>query len=370
MSSTGILRLRLGHKQKLIDPKIFITRIHSATKEYNPNVNTGTGNEFNYQENNLTFEFSSTSYRKEDLVKYSYRISNENDSGVWSVASNKHEVALSSLAPGHYLFSVKAESVDELWSNIPAQYQFIITPPFWKTAWFQALAILAFLGLGYAFVRFRLNQLAKMFNIRAKISRDLHDEIGSTLSGVNLYSEWAKSQLHENKIDSASVSLEKMIETSGEMLRKMNDIVWAINPQYDTFEQLYLRLKAFAALNAAPKGIELNFEIDDALQHQKTDLSLRENIYFICREAIHNSIKYSGAKNLCLKLEQTRRWIIINIWDDGTGFDLKNVSATKNYQAGNGLGNMQTREREMKAKLNIESGKGSGTAIRLEVPFT
>jgi signal transduction histidine kinase len=172
-------------------------------------------------------------------------------------------------------------------------------------------------------------------------------------------SEIAKKQLESSSDLEVKSSLDKISLNSEETLGKMSDIVWAINPQNDTYEKMIERLKNFARNTAIPLGIRLNFDVEKNLSLLNLDMKRRNNIYMICKEAINNAIRYSGCQNLNFLVKTHDRQMKIAIADDGHGFD-----AQKIYN-GNGLKNMCDRAKEIKIDLKIHSEKGEGTTVIL-----
>jgi len=199
--------------------------------------------------------------------------------------------------------------------------------------------------------------------IRLKISRDLHDEVGSTLSGIGLLSEVAMQQLNNNKTAEAKNSIYKININSDEMLEKMSDIVWAINPGNDSFEKMINRLKTYARNTTDTLGIQLHFKPGNDLERYKLDMQTKSNVYLICKEAINNAVKYSGCHNLSFVLQHEDHRLNIGVIDDGKGFD-----TLKDFD-GNGLKNMMSRAREIKADLSLESERDRGTSVNLLLKF-
>ena len=210
------------------------------------------------------------------------------------------------------------------------------------------------------FNRYRINQKNNRQKELIRISSDLHDEIGSTLSSISMYSSYAEQQLAENKTSEAQNILDEISTSSHEMIEDMNDIIWTINPRNDNFETIVDRLKNFASLITQSKCTQLHFHSDESLNNINLPTSLRKNIYLIIKEAMNNSIKYSACKNLYIKLERDKKLLITEIKDDGNGFD-----TNKNF-TGNGLKNMRSRASQIKTAFIIESSPGEGTTIRLE----
>ncbi|MES2653491.1 MAG: 7TM diverse intracellular signaling domain-containing protein [Bacteroidota bacterium] len=199
----------------------------------------------------------------------------------------------------------------------------------------------------------------KLSNIRHKISRDLHDELGATLSGIAMFSYVTKIQLQNKELAAVNYSLDIMKENASEMVAKLNDIVWAVNPVQDNLYALLERLKEFALQLTSVKEIKLDFSFPDSVALLKLPMEYRRNIYLICKEAINNVVKYSEARLLEVKVKVSHNEIEIKIADNGRGFIVELTNK------GNGLINMAKRADEINAKLEIDGETGIGTKITL-----
>src|SRR6266496_4042540 len=297
-----------------------------------------------YNKNNLEISFKGISFSSVSGMEYSYKLIGADS--VWSTPTQSQFVSFVGLPPGKYIFMVKARKSNSDWSS-PANLIFTIKKPFWKTWWFRILMLILTAGIIYVLYRYRINQLKKLLTVRAKISRDLHDEVGSTLSGIGLLSEVAIRQLDTEKTADVKGSLNKISVNSEEMLEKMSDIVWAINPQNDSFEKVISRLRSYAKNTTESAAIQLHFNVEKDVQRHNHDMQKRSNIYLICKEGINNAIKYSECRNLSFALQQEDHHINISIVDDGKGFN-----ALTDFD-GNGLKNMKSRAQEIKASLSL-----------------
>lgn len=198
--------------------------------------------------------------------------------------------------------------------------------------------------------------------IRLKIARDLHDEMGSTLTSINIISKMAIGQA---KADPGLTSqLEKIREHSARMMDSMSDIVWAINPSNDSFEKVILRMKEFTAEILEPAGINYYFREEPQIAALPLSVEKRKELYMLFKEAITNAAKYSGATEINISFRLEGEAIVLTIMDNGRGFDQALV------EEGNGLRNMRNRAMQMKAELRIESIPATGTSIHVTVPIT
>jgi two-component system, NarL family, sensor histidine kinase UhpB len=200
-------------------------------------------------------------------------------------------------------------------------------------------------------------------NVRVRISRDIHDEVGATLSGVALFSEIAKQKMEQHRAEDAQVYLNHISANSKEMVEKMSDIVWAINPDNDSFERIIAKLQSYAFNLCAGKGISLHLDTDGEMQHDYPVMQVKRNLYLFMKEAVNNAVKYSEGKNIFLSLKKMGDTIIAEVRDDGKGFDMGSINM------GNGLKNMKERADSLGGVLTIDSRSGAGTSIRLKFQF-
>jgi two-component sensor histidine kinase len=306
-----------------------------------------------YYQNDILLEFAGLNYFHPEKNQYQYKLEPYNKEWLTTDAS-KRVANYTNLNPGKYVFKVRASNNDGVWNLQETSLAIIITPPFWQTWWFRTMIALAVVGLVYGVYRYRLQQVMRLQNIRNRIASDLHDDIGSTLNSISVYSEVAK-----NDPDKKEYSLNMIGESSRKVIDAMSDIVWTINPENDSFENIILRMRSLAYNLLRAKDIEFSFKADETLHHLKLSLEKRRNFYLIFKEALNNLIKYSKAKRVQISLLHHSSTITLLIRDDGLGFD-----ATKKYN-GNGLTNIKKRAKEINAELTIESGENTGTSLQL-----
>jgi len=308
-----------------------------------------------YKENVISFTFAALNFIHPENNHYAYMLENFDKDWIYTDAS-KRFANYTNLDPGTYIFKVKGSNNDGVWNETPATIKLIITPPFWATWWFRLAVAAAFIMVVYAMYRFRLKQIMKLEGIRNKIAHDLHDNIGSTLNSISIYSEVAQQKSKEKIRE-----LELIGESSRKVIDAMSDIVWTINPENDSFEKIIFRMRSHTHLMMKAKNIEYTFKADEKLNELTLPMQTRKNFYLIFKEAINNLLKYSNATRAAISLNSTGEIIELLIRDNGIGFDIQNPPR------GNGLNNMRQRAKQMKAYLRIESTVGEGTSISLNL---
>jgi signal transduction histidine kinase len=219
---------------------------------------------------------------------------------------------------------------------------------------FLLLCILSYFIYSYVITRQKL----KLQTLRNKIASDLHDDVGSTLSSIAIFSEIAQQQSRE-----VIPLLDTITTNSRQMLDAMADIVWTINPENDQFENIILRMKSYAYELLGARQIGFDFTSDPGISSIKLPMEVRKNLYLIFKEATNNLAKYSNAEKALFTLHQHNDRLIMTIRDFGKGFD------TAMPMQGNGLKNMKKRAREVGGDLQIESKPHHGTTIHFTFDY-
>jgi two-component system sensor histidine kinase UhpB len=225
---------------------------------------------------------------------------------------------------------------------------------------FQMYMFAGFLLLGFlailAYSHYQTRQKLKFQLLRNKIASDLHDDVGSTLSSISIFSQMARQQSRD-----INPLLDSIGESSRKMLDAMADIVWTINPENDQFEKIILRMRSFAYELLGAKNIEFEFDAEDDIVALKLPMEVRKNLYLIFKEATNNLVKYAEADKASFTIREEKNTLSMLIRDNGKGFDI-----TRSTE-GNGIKNMRKRAEEIGGRLYIDSEPGHGTTIQLRI---
>jgi two-component sensor histidine kinase len=309
--------------------------------------------------NSLTIYFSAMSYFLQDKLTYYYRLSGvDND---WINGGNNASAAYTLLPPGKYVFEVKCENEEGLSSPVTS-FHFSIRPPFWQTWWFVitvALIVAAFL---FYLHRLRVNKILALSELRSRVARDLHDDVGSTLSTISILSTMAKTRLNEDSAV-AGEYIGKISDNSQQMMEAMDDIVWSIKPMNDSMQKIIARMREVASGSLEPKNIDIDFYVDEKVFDLKLNMEARRDLFLIFKEAINNIAKYSGSSHVLIHISYLRKRLMLKIRDNGIGFDINKADN------GNGLSNMKKRAAMLNARIKMYSDKQQGTQILLNIPI-
>ncbi|MBK8226426.1 MAG: hypothetical protein IPK70_04555 [Flavobacteriales bacterium] len=235
----------------------------------------------------------------------------------------------------------------------------------------QRISLVVMIGFvvlfaGVLFVRLRINRRMQLEEVRTRLSRDLHDDIGSTLSSINILTSVARRKAEAGDVEGAAASLTGISERSQRLQRNMSDIVWSVDPDRDSLEELLVRMREFGASVLEPKEITYRF---DAQGDHSTALQpmVKSNLYLIFKEAVNNAAKHAQATVVNVAINYRNNRLKMTIADNGSG--LPDTNGPSRAHGGNGLRNMRTRAEEMNAELNMDSTPEKGTTIDLTIPL-
>lgn len=288
----------------------------------------------------------------------------------WGKPSSQRVVEYRNLAPNDYRFEVSASNGNGLWSTTPAILDITLQPHYWQTAWFRVLAVIGVLSLVALIVR-RREQMKSRIKIerlkreqavqeeRARIARDLHDDVGSSLTHVALLSELAQGDL-EHDPERAGEHINEIFTTAKKVTRSLDEIVWAVNPTHDTLEGFALFLSSFVQTYARTAGLKSRLDIPETLPDVVLDAPSRHHFYLATKEVLHNIVKHASATEIRLKLSLEPDCLRLIIEDDGIGFSPDAATA-----GGDGLGNLRQRLQQIGGTYTCRSAPGQGTTVEM-----
>lgn len=278
---------------------------------------------------------------------------------------SKNTIDLLLLDPGEYTMEVRGRNSYTKWSNEPAKFSFIVNTPWYLTNWFRLLAVFLICIIVLSVVLYRRTQIRNIQALRSRIARDLHDEIGSTLSGISLFGTVAlKSTDDQSKLRRL---LEQINNSAISATESINDIIWTINSSNDKVSQLANRIRAYASEISESGKWEINLYVDEKILDTDISMVHRRNFYMVYKEAVNNAIKYSEGSVIIVRFEKIHNDFRLEVKDNGKGFDPDNP-LNGNKMGGNGLINMKRRANEMQGNLVIDSKPGIGTRVVLTCP--
>lgn len=325
--------------------------------------------------------YTALSFVAPEKVRFRYKL--EGLEAGWTEAGSQRFAQYSYLPPGGYRFRVIACNNDDIWNERGAVLAFTVLPQVWQTWWFRAGSLMvgamavsaAVLALGRQRVRRKLEQLERQRALereRARIARDIHDDLGASLTRITLLSQSARAELDGQA--QAAADVDQIYSTARELTRAMDEIVWAVNPKHDTLDSLVTYLGRFAQSFLSSAGLRCRLDVPLNLPHWTITSESRHNLYLTLKEALNNVIKHAGATEVRVCLELRPQGFTLTIIDNGRGFDPGSIrgaaDSTEPFRTagGNGLANMQRRMEEIGGQCEWQTARGEGTRVVLTLP--
>lgn len=317
--------------------------------------------QFVWSEKNIQLSWALLHYNNPTGNLYYYKLDGVNAD--WQFAGNKGFASFNSLEPGRYTFHFKAATADGS-PSVEKSVTLIVAPPFWKTWWFRLLAITLLGAIFYVVVRYisqrnlkenvlRLEKETAVEKERYRISRDMHDELGSGLTKIAILTDVIKTNQSSNEY------VDKISETARGLVDNLDEMVWALNPKNDSLDKLVAYIAHYAYEFLDNTGIECHVDLPTVISPQFISEEKRRNIFMVIKEFLNNTVKHSMASHFYLQLIQAELGFEIMLKDDGKGFDTTKLSAT-----GNGLKNMRQRMEDVGGSVVMASSpQGSSLTI-------
>lgn len=189
---------------------------------------------------------------------------------------------------------------------------------------------------------------------RTRIARDIHDDMGSTLSSIGIYSKVVASYIDSNK-EKANEYLEKIQVNTAMLMENITDLIWSLQTNYGESESIFKRMQQTTIQNLSSVNIAAHFSMPDEKDLPRLNIPAQKNCWLIFKEALNNVCKYSKADNCKVLIRIDKEHLIMSVADDGVGFSKNNN--------GNGLVNMRERTEQLGGKFCMESGAGIGTTV-------
>jgi len=311
--------------------------------------------ELPYSQNSISFTFAAFDVLSAGRLNYSYKLSGLDKD--WFDAGTRNYAAYTHLPSGKYTFYVKATrnfSTD----NAPVtSLVIVIEPPFWRTPWFIILCVLLLAASLYGIYRYRISQLIRLQKVRNRIASDLHDDIGSALTHINILSELSKAGV-DPKAETAGF-LDRITEEVTNCGQSLDDIVWSINSNNDTMEQMVARMRRYVAEVLETRVEKYTVDFDDRFANRKLNMEQRRDFFLLFKELINNIYKHSRASQVDIRVWLERNTLHLRVSDNGIGFD-----QTKSTER-NGVKNMHARTEKWGGKIEIRSAPEEGTVITI-----
>ena len=327
------------------------------------------------------FHFTGISQSAAEKVRFQWRLKGVDVA--WIDGQQQRSVAYSGLMPGLYEFSVRARTNDGVWSLRPATVSFSVKPFWWQRPMLQIAMIVAGLVVSTFFyatylrrkharqlelVQYersleqqRFDHKAAMERERIRIAAELHDDLGANLTQIS----WLGEAAHRSESITGEEKdlLSRISQKSREMVRGIDEIVWAVNPKNDTIDQLAIYVCNFAEQFFRNSPTRCRIDVEQEIPVMALDSHVRHHLYLIAKESLHNVAKHANADRVWIRISCVDGYFVLVIEDRGVGF------LPQEKDSGDGLNNMRERARKTGADLEIRSTPGEGTCVTLRYPL-
>jgi signal transduction histidine kinase len=328
----------------------------------------------------LEIDFAALSFTSPENVQFRYQLSGFDSS--WVEAGSRHNATYPRLPAGSYQFHVLACNNAGVWHQQGAVLAFTVAPFFWDTWWFKlgggiGTALLAG-GCAFAISRTRYRRrIRRLENRRAleqervRIARDIHDDLGASLTRISLLSQPSGNDSEDK--DTAAASLARIHQTARDLTHAMGEVVWAVNPEHDSFDSLANYISNYAQNFLRAARIRCRLEMPVQLPQLALSSGIRHNLLLAFKEALSNVAKHAQASEVRISLAANDYGIELLVADNGKGFPQSGAPGkdappeVSRPAPGNGLANMRNRLREIGGDCDIQSVPGTGTKITFRV---
>jgi|GEM_PF-4346153 ligand-binding sensor domain-containing protein/signal transduction histidine kinase len=309
----------------------------------------------------LSIELSAVGYLEAERFRFAYALQRGRERS-WVELGSRRSLFFGALRPGRYTLWVRSANADGLWGAERMLLELTITPPWWET-WTFRLALLGGLLAGLAFLFWiRIQRLRERAQLRARLAADLHDELGSELGLMAMEFSLRAQQIDERD---EQAFLNRQADRLRDLGRVLSDLVWSLDPRYDTLWDWLLRLRATASgLLGEQLHWSLQTDIPDSAQRSFVLPSdVRFHLLRLLREALYNVRQHARASRVEIFLSLQRGELLLRCRDDGVGFDPEKLPRR------GGLHYMEARARALRGRWSLRSAPGKGTQIEIRVPL-
>jgi ligand-binding sensor domain-containing protein/signal transduction histidine kinase len=312
-------------------------------------------------ENAIAFEFLGLHFQRSTEIQYAYKLDGYNPD--WIRIGGKREASFVNLAPGDYVFTVKAANSDGVWSE-PRAIRIHIASPVWQRWWFHVMWVGGLGLVGYGWHRNRVRRAIALERMRRdeedRLRRQLQEDVHDYVSGhAARIAQMSKEMKHEHSKRISVASLSSIADHANSLLRELGNIQWTLDPKQDSLFHLIARLQTSGTGLFGEKSIAFRLVgVHEEYEQVKLPLDWRKELLLLFHEAMNNVVKHAdGCTNVILSTELKDNQLVMCLSDDGDGFD-EHLCGRKN-----GLVHMRERAERLGGELQVKSGRNKGTAI-------
>lgn len=316
----------------------------------------------------MEFRYAALSLAAPERDRFKYKL--EGVDSDWVDAGPRRTAYYNNVSPGHYRFQVIACNKDDVWNEIGATLEFTFEPHYWQTWWFRGLLAILVIGgaSGTALYATRrkmqrqlqmLEQRNAIEKERGRIAKDIHDDLGSSLTRIMMLGERVEEELGNG--EDVGPHIKKIVSSARHTVQSLDEIVWAVNPENDTLNGLLAYIGHYADEFFENTNVNCRLELPMELPAVSLPAETRHHLFLMVKETFNNALKHSGATEVRVEVSMNGAILEIRVEDNGRGFD---PNALAGGRKGNGLENMRKRMENLGGRFEIVSSPAIGTALK------
>ncbi|MFM9983722.1 MAG: triple tyrosine motif-containing protein [Flavobacteriales bacterium] len=323
-------------------------------------------------QNDISFSFSALCHSGSEKLEFAYKLQGFDED--WHFIGRNHNGGYTNLPHGKYTLFLNSKYSGTPWPDNFTRIEIVLKPHYYQTWWFRGLIMALAVALIIVVIRthfqnklrqanLELEKQKSIQNIRTRISRDIHDEIGAGLTKISLLSKQAEKSLGNQ--EPVNDQIRRINSASRQLVQNLGEIVWTINPNNDTLMDLLSYLRRYVNEMAESSGILFTIqlpEINPEIQSVNVHPEVKRNLLLIIKESLNNAMKHSAASKIDVNLVYSKGVLSTTLTDNGKGFVLN-----ENETVGNGLRNMRKRAEDIGSKLEITTNQQQGTSVHLDI---
>lgn len=330
--------------------------------------------DLHYLDKTIAFEFAAIDFRSRDKISYAFKLEGF-DQGWNEVSSSLRVASYSNLPFGDYIFKVRIKTANMPWQEKQFALNLHVIPPFWLKAWFIVFEIMVVLLLLGALIKYfaqrklkaKLRDAEVQYKIqleRERISRDLHDNVGSNLTYIISSLDNLNDRIEKLPSGQSRIKIESLGEFTRSTMQQLRETIWVINKESVSLAEFREKVREHLVKMLSNEGA-MKFTVEMSGDGEiKLKPSLAIHLFRIVQEAVNNAIKHSGAAGMQVDIaEHEGKYICVIVKDTGKGFQT-GANTNGHY----GLLNMKARAEEMGGEFLLETEPGKGTTLKLIVP--
>ncbi len=302
----------------------------------------------------LAISFFNTDFRHPDKNIFFYKLEGLNNN--WIPLGDKNYIRFATLAPGNYTLRIKGISAGNIQEAKEASFQIKVAEVFYRTWWF-ILIVVSFLSLMlFYIVNLKVQKIQEVSLVRAKISNDLHDDVGSVLTRVAMQAELLQEEVGKDQ----QATLNNIIKTCRTAMSNMRDVIWSSDVRYNNIGNLFDKITEMVQQTMEQSHIAYKLNYDEEVKSMKISPDNKQEIFFIMKEAFHNIVKHCKGDVVELNVYRVKDQLVFSVYNNGT-------VAQKQLQTSSGLNNMYMRATRIKANFTIDVT--DGFLVKLIIPI-